>query len=338
MLWRFVARRVAAAVVLALGVVLVSFLLTNIVPGDPAAANLGQQALEDPAVVAAFREEHGLDRPLPEQFGRYLLNIGQGDLGESQQTGQPVLADLAEFGPASAEIALFAVVISLFIGVGCGTWAAMRRDRLTDQVLRVLSLGGVSVPLFWLALIAAYLFSFKLPWFPSSGRLNPGQVPPEHITGLYTVDALLAGDWGTFVVALEHLILPSLVLAAFTIGLLTRFARSSVLEVLGNDYVRAAHAKGLPTSLIVRRHVMRGALIPIITVVGTAFASLLAGTVLIERIFAWPGIGSYAYRSATTLDLPAIMGVSLFVAVVYIGVNLLVDILYGLIDPRIRTS
>ncbi len=338
MLSRFVARRFAAAVALALGVVLVAFLLTNLVPGDPAAANLGQRAIEDPDAVAAFRRQYGLDQPLPVQFGRYLTNLLTGDLGRSQQTNRPVRTDLAEFGPASAELALTATAISLVLGIGLGTLAAVRRDGPIDQALRVVSLGGVSVPLFWLALIALYLLSFRLSLFPGAGRLGPGAPRPPPVTGMYTVDAALAGDWATFRSALGHVLLPAMVLAAYTIGLLTRFTRSSVLEVLGNDYVRAAHAKGLPVRLVVRRHVMRAALVPIITVVGTAFASLLAGTVLVEQIFSWPGIGSYAYRSATTLDLPAIMGVSLFVALVYIFVNFVVDVLYGVIDPRIRAS
>jgi peptide/nickel transport system permease protein len=335
---RFVARRFAAAVALAFGVVLVAFLLTNLVPGDPAAANLGQRAIEDPDAVAAFRRQYGLDQPLPVQFGRYLTNLLTGDLGRSQQTNRPVRTDLAEFGPASAELALTATAISLVLGIGLGTLAAVRRDGPIDQALRVVSLGGVSVPLFWLALIALYLLSFRLSLFPGAGRLGPGAPRPPSVTGMYTVDAALAGDWATFRSALGHVLLPAMVLAAYTIGLLTRFTRSSVLEVLGNDYVRAAHAKGLPVRLVVRRHVMRAALVPIITVVGTAFASLLAGTVLVEQIFSWPGIGSYAYRSATTLDLPAIMGVSLFVALVYIFVNFVVDVLYGVIDPRIRAS
>lgn len=338
MLSRFVARRFAAAVALAFGVVLVAFLLTNLVPGDPAAANLGQRAIEDPDAVAAFRRQYGLDQPLPVQFGRYLTNLLTGDLGRSQQTNRPVRTDLAEFGPASAELALTATAISLVLGIGLGTLAAVRRDGPIDQALRVVSLGGVSVPLFWLALIALYLLSFRLSLFPGAGRLGPGAPRPPSVTGMYTVDAALVGDWATFRSALGHVLLPAMVLAAYTIGLLTRFTRSSVLEVLGNDYVRAAHAKGLPVRLVVRRHVMRAALVPIITVVGTAFASLLAGTVLVEQIFSWPGIGSYAYRSATTLDLPAIMGVSLFVALVYIFVNFVVDVLYGVIDPRIRAS
>lgn len=336
MFWRFVVRRLAAAVLLVFGVTLIAFLLTNLVPGDPAAANLGQRAIEDPEAVAAFRRQHGLDQPLPVQYGRYISNLVRGDLGVSQQTRRPVLEDLLKFGPASAELALTATIVSLVVGIGFGTLAAMRRDRLLDQVLRVFSLSGISVPLFWLALVALYVFSFRLGWFPGAGRLDPGALEPDRVTGLFTVDAALAGDWGLFRSALGHVLLPGLVLAAYTIGLLTRFTRSSVLEVLGNDYVRAAHAKGLPLWTVTRRHVMRAALVPIITVVGTAFAGLLAGTVLVEKIFAWPGIGSYAFRSATTLDLPAIMGVSIFVAVAYIGINFLVDILYGVIDPRIR--
>lgn len=338
MFWRFVVRRLAVSVLLVFGVTLIAFLLTNLVPGDPAAANLSQRAIEDPEAVAAFNAKYGLDQPLPVQFQRYATNLVQGDLGESQQTGRGVTEDLGEFGPASAELAFTAILISLVLGLGFGTLAALQRDRPVDQALRVFSLAGVSVPLFWLALLALYLLSFRWGVFPGAGRLDPGAIPPDRVTGMYTVDAALAGDWETFRSALGHVLLPALVLASYTIGLLTRFTRSSVLEVLNNDYVRAAHAKGLPMHTVVRRHVLRAALVPIITVIGTAFASLLAGTVLVEQIFSWPGIGSYAYRSATTLDLPAIMGVSLFVAVVYIAVNFVVDILYGVIDPRIRTA
>lgn len=336
--WRFATYRLAVSLLLIIGVTLVAFLLTNLVPGDPAAANLSQRAIEDPDAVAAWRAKNGLDQPLPVQYARYVGNLVRGDLGDSQQTGRGVRDDLFEFGPASAELAIVAIIVSLVAGLGFGTWAALRRDRLVDQVLRVLSLAGVSVPLFWLALLALYVLSFRLGWFPGPGRLDPGEIPPEKVTGMYTVDALLAGDFATFRAALGHVLLPAFVLASYTIGLLTRFTRSSVLEVLNNDYVRAAHAKGLPERLVVRRHVLRAALVPVITVIGTAFGSLLAGTVLVEQIFAWPGIGSYAFRSATNLDLPAIMGVSLFVAIVYITINLVVDVLYSVIDPRIRAA
>ncbi|MET3805805.1 peptide/nickel transport system permease protein [Nakamurella sp. UYEF19] len=337
-LWKFLGKRLGIGVLLVFGVMLVSFLLTQRVPGDPAAANLGQQAIEDPAAVAAFRAKYGLDKPLPVQFLTYVWNVLHGDLGLSQQSHRPVSTDLAEYVPATFELAIFAIVLSLLIGVTFGVLAAVTRDRWPDQVLRVVSLGGVSMPTFWIALMAFYLLFFKWGILPGGGRLDPTQTPPDHITGMYTVDALLHGQWSLFGSALYHLVLPGLVLATYTIGLLLRFTRASVLEILGNDYVRAARAKGLPERVVVMRHVLRPALVSIITVAGVAFGSLLSGAVLVESIFSWPGLGAYAYLSAINLDLPAIMGVSLVVAVVYIGLNLLVDVLYGVIDPRIRLS
>jgi peptide/nickel transport system permease protein len=192
------------------------------------------------------------------------------------------------------------------------------------------------MPTFWIALVALYLGFYKLGWFPGADRLDPGVDPPPHKTGLYTIDALLAGQWGTFGQALHHLVLPALVLAAFNVSLLTRYTRSAVLEVVGNDYVRAARAKGLPERVVVTRYILRAALPAVITVLGLVFANVLTGAVLIEKIFSWPGIGQYAYQAAVNLDVPAIAGVSLFVAVVYITVNFIVDVLYGVIDPRIR--
>ncbi len=246
--------------------------------------------------------------------------------------------DLATFVPATAELAIFSMLIAVPLGVGLGVLAAMRRNKATDQVLRVVSLVGMSMPTFWLALIAFYVFFFRLNWLPGTGRLDPVTTPPPSHTGFYTVDALLAGQWSTFVDAFRHLMLPGLVLAAFNVGLLTRYTRSAVLEVINDDYVRAARAKGLPTRIVVLRHILRAALPSIITVVGLAFANVMTGTVLVENIFSWPGIGQYAYHSATTLDLPAIMGVSLFVAIVYITINFIVDVLYGVIDPRMRIT
>ncbi|GII91915.1 ABC transporter permease [Sinosporangium siamense] len=337
-LTRFLVRRVATALLLAVGITLVTFVLTNLVPGDPATANLGQRALGDPALVAQWRAEHGLDEPLPKQYLLHLSGVLQGDLGTSQQSHRPVAEDLAEFVPATIELAGAAIVVSLILGVAFGVIAALRRDRLADQVLRVTSLIGISVPTFWLALVAFYIFFFRLQIAPGSGRLDPGMTPPPKVTGLHTVDAVLAGQWDVFASAAGHLALPALVLALYTIGLLTRFTRSAVLEVLGQDYVRAARAKGLPGRTILFRYVLRSALVPIITVAGLAFGSLLSGTVLVEAIFAWPGIGQYAYKSATALDLPAVMGVGLVVGAVYLVINLIVDVLYGVIDPRVRLS
>jgi peptide/nickel transport system permease protein len=335
---RFLARRLAALLLLGLGITFVAFVLTELVPGDPAAANLGQRAIGDPEAVRAFREHYGLDKPLPVQYALYLQHLAVGDLGESEQSHRPVRTDLAEYVPATAELALTSIVIAFVLGISLGVVAALQRNKLTDQVLRVISLGGISMPTFWLALVALYVFFFQLGWVPGSGRLDPGVAPAPHVTGLYTVDALLAGQFDVLANAAQHLILPACVLAAYNVGLLTRFTRSAVLEVINNDYVLAARAKGLPEHTVVLRHVLRAALPPIITVGGLAFANVMTGTVLVESIFSWPGIGQYAFHAATTLDLPAIMGVSLFVAVVYIAVNFVVDVLYGVVDPRIRVG
>jgi peptide/nickel transport system permease protein len=333
-----VAHRLGALVLLAIGITFVAFVLTQLVPGDPAAANLGQQAINDPVAVKAFREHYGLDKPLPEQYALYLWHLAHGDLGQSEQNHDAVTHDLATFAPATAELAIFSMLIAVPLGIGLGLLAAMRRNKATDQALRVVSLGGISMPTFWLGLIAFYIFYFRLNWLPGTGRLDPVTTPPPSHTGFYTVDALIAGQWSTFVDAFRHLVLPGLVLAAFSVGLLTRYTRSAVLEVVNDDYVRAARSKGMPTRIVVLRHILRAAMPAIITVVGLAFANVMTGTVLVETIFSWPGIGQYAYHSATTLDLPAIMGVSLFVAVVYVVVNFFVDVLYGVVDPRLRIS
>jgi peptide/nickel transport system permease protein len=335
---RFVLRRAAALVFLALGTTVIAFGFTQLVPGDPVAANLGEQAAADPAAVAAFEERYGLDEPVPVQYWIYLRNLLHGDLGESLQDHQPVRQNLATYVPATAELAILSTLIAVLVGVAFGIAAAVRRNRLADHTLRVVSLVGISMPTFWIALVALYVFFFRLGWFPGGDRLEPGNLAPPHKTGMYSVDALLAGQWDVAKDALHHLILPALVLAAYNVGLLTRYTRSAVLEVIGNDYVRAARAKGLTERVVLLRHVLRAALPSVVTVIGLVFANVLTGTVLVETIFAWPGIGQYAYRSAVTLDLPSIMGVGLFVAVVYISINFVVDVLYGIIDPRIRVT
>ncbi|MGZ8700861.1 MAG: ABC transporter permease [Gaiellaceae bacterium] len=333
---RFLLGRAAALVLLAVGITLVVFVLTQLVPSNAVATNLGEQAAADPAAVAAFKAHYGLDKPLPVRYGLYLKHLVQGDLGQSSLTHDAVTHDLGQFIPATAELALYSIVIAAVFGITFGVIAALRRNRPADHVLRVVSLGGISMPTFWIALVALYLGFFRLGWFPGAERLDPGVLPPPRKSGLYTIDALLAGQWGLFVQALHHLVLPALVLAAFSVGLLTRYTRSAVLEVVGNDYVRAARAKGLPERIVVTRYILRAALPSVVTVLGLVFANVLTGAVLVEKIFSWPGIGQYAYQAAVNLDVPAIAGVSLFVAVVYITVNFIVDVLYGVIDPRIR--
>ena len=335
---RFVLRRLAALVLLSIGVTFVVFMLTQLVPGNAAVTNLGEQAAADPAAVAAFEEHYGLDKPFPVRYLLYLGHLAKGDLGESALTHQPVRSDLANFIPATAELAIFSIVVAAMFGIAFGVVAAIRRNRPEDHVLRVVSLGGISMPTFWIALVALYVFFYRLGWFPGGGRLEPGTQPPPHHTGLYTVDGAIAGQWSVVREALHHLVLPALVLAAFNVSLLMRYTRSAVLEVVGNDYVRAGRAKGLPERIVVTRYILRAALPSVITVLGLVFANVLTGAVLVENIFAWPGIGQYAYQAAINLDVPAIAGVSLFVAVVYITVNFVVDVLYGVIDPRIRIT
>jgi peptide/nickel transport system permease protein len=335
---RFVLRRLVALVFLSLGITFVAFVLTELVPSNAVATNLGEQAAGDPAAVAAFRHHYGLDKPFPVRYAIYLDHLVHGDLGQSTVTHGPVTHDLGQFIPATGELALYSILFAAVVGIAFGVLAALRRNRPTDHALRVASLAGISMPTFWIALVALYVGFFRLGWFPGAERLDPGTSPPPSVTGLYTIDALLAGNWGLFVQALHHLVLPALVLAAFNVSLLTRFTRSAVLEVIGNDYVRAARAKGLPERTVVLRYIIRGALPSVVTVLGLVFANVLTGAVLVEKIFSWPGIGQYAYQAAVNVDVPAIAGVSLFVAVVYITVNFIVDVLYGLIDPRIRVT
>lgn len=317
---------------------IVTFTLTNLVPGDPVASALGQRAAEDPEAVAEFRARYGLDEPLPIQYLIYLGNLLHGDLGISQQTHRPVLKDLAVAVPATLELAICAIILSLALGLVLGVWAAYRRGKVADQVLRVVSLAGLSVPTFWLAMVLFYLFYYQLRIAPGSGRLSPAETPPPVRTGLMTVDSLLAGRFDAFLDAAAHLALPVTVLTLYTVGLLTRFVRSAVLEVLEQDYVRAAKAKGLRGWRVLTAYVLRGAALPILTVVGLAFGTLLSGTVLVESVFAWPGLGTYAFKSASSLDLPGVMGVGLVVGIVYLVTNFVVDLLYGVLDPRVRVA
>jgi peptide/nickel transport system permease protein len=335
---RFLLRRAVALVLLCIGITFVVFVLTQLVPSNAAATNLGEQAAGDPAAVAAFKAHYGLDKPFPVRYWLYLKHLVHGDLGQSSLTHNAVTHDLAQFIPATAELALYSILIASIVGIALGVVAALRRNKPADHALRVVSLAGISMPTFWIGLVALYVGFYKLGWFPGAERLDPGTSPPPSVTGLYTIDALLAGQWSLFVQALHHLILPALVLAAFNVSLLTRYTRSAVLEVIGNDYVRAARAKGLPERIVVMRYVLRAALPSVITVLGLVFANVLTGAVLVEKIFSWPGIGQYAFQAAVNLDVPAIAGVSLFVAVVYVTVNFIVDILYGVIDPRMRVA
>ena len=333
---RYLARRVVLMVVAAAGVTLISFVISHAVPSDPIVSNLGQQASQRPEIVAAFRAKWGLDRPLHEQYLTFLANLTHGDLGTSINTRRPIATDVSQFLPATVELSTVSILFALIIGLPLGICAAVYRDGPIDHVARLLSLVGVSIPIFWLAAVALVIFYATLQIAVGPGRLGPQIEAPPAVTGLLSIDSLLAGDLATFRSAIEHLMLPGLVLGSSVMGLITRVTRSSMLEVLSNDYVRTARAKGLVEYLVIRRHALRNALIPTVTVLGLAYGSLLSGAVLTETIFAWPGLGRYAYQSAVTNDFPAIMGVTFVIALIYILVNLLVDLAYALLDPQIR--
>ena len=336
MLLTYLGRRLFLAVIALFGVILTAFLVAHSVPADPLAMVLSEQATKDPSIRAAFVKRWGLDKPLPEQFLLYLTNVLHGDLGESFTTRRPVLQDLKQFLPATVELSLAALAVAIVFGVPLGVWAAVRHNGLVDHAARAVSLVGSASPIFWTGLIALYVFYYLLEWAPGPGRLDGYQTLPPRITGFLLIDSLAAGNLELFTSGLRHLVLPALVLGWFIMGLIARTTRSSLLEVLAADYVRTARSKGLAEGFVVGLHALRNALIPVVTVIGLTFASLLSGAVLTETVFAWPGIGRYAVTASTRLDYPAILGVTMLTAVIYIVVNLLVDLLYGILDPRIR--
>jgi peptide/nickel transport system permease protein len=335
---QYVARRLGLMVVAAVGVTLISFVISHAVPSDPIVSNLGQQASQRPEIVQAFKEKWGLDRPLYLQYLAFLRNLLHGDLGTSINTRRAITKDLAHFLPATIELGTTAVLFALAIGLPLGVFAAVRKDGVVDHVARAVSLVGVSVPIFWLATVSLVLFYATLHWTVGPSRLGPQIDSPPRLTGFYTIDAAVVGDWATFRSAGSHLILPGLVLASSVMGLVTRVTRSSMLDALSQDYLRTARSKGLPEARIVARHALRNALIPTVTVLGLAYGGLLSGAVMTETIFAWPGLGRYAFQAAITNDFPAIMGVTFVIGVMYTVVNLVVDLLYGWLDPQIRYS
>lgn len=334
--WRFAGRRILITIPVLFLITLIGFMLTYLIPADPLAMVLSERAMAHPEIVQAYRQRWGLDQPPYVRYVRYVGNLLRGDLGESVATQQPVGADLLRFLPATVELALAATVVAILVGVPLGAVAAVRRDRWADHLARIGSLVGVSTPVFWLGLLVLTLFYYRLGLFPGPGRLDAAIAPPPLRTGLLVVDGLLAGRWDAFADALRHLVLPALVLAAYSMGVITRITRSSVLEVLAQDYIRTARAKGLTERVLLVRHALRNALLPTVTMIGLAFGNLLAGAVMTETIFAWPGIGRYAVDAASKLDFPAIMGVTLLVAVMYVCINFVVDLSYGVLDPRVR--
>jgi peptide/nickel transport system permease protein len=261
-----------------------------------------------------------------------------GNLGRSIKSKRPVLDDIRQYLPATIELATTSIITGLILGVGMGIISAVWRGRFIDYVTRVVALVGVSFPVFVLALLALSIFHAQLGWAAGPGRLDVRLTKPAYVTGLYLIDSLIAGKGQVFANAVSHLVLPSLVLGVYSSGLISRITRSSMLEVLGAEYVRTARAKGLSERVVIMKHAFSNALIPVVTIIGLSFGNLLSGAVLTETIFSWPGIGRYAFQASTSQDFPAIMGISMLIAFIYVGVNFVVDILYFFLDPRIRLA
>ncbi|MFD6517710.1 ABC transporter permease [Rhodococcus sp. NPDC060176] len=335
-IFRFALRRLMLAVPTLLGLLVATFALANFLPGDSMGRLLGDKAASNPEIVANYRHLWGLDQPLPIQFLVYLKNLLQGDLGRSTVSQRPVVDDLLDYLPATIELAVAAILVAGTGGLVLGTLAAYFHRRWPDTVVRAIALVASGVPVFWLALISLQIFYLKLGIVPGpEGRLSREFATPTSITGAYTVDALLTGQWGTFVNAVQHLILPALVLGSYFLGLIARITRASTLEVLCAQYVVTARSKGLSPMQVLRSYILPNALIPTVTVLGLAVGGLLSGAVLTETVFAWPGIGRYAVEAAKALDYQAILGVSLVIGVIYVLTNAVVDIVYAKLDPRI---
>jgi ABC-type dipeptide/oligopeptide/nickel transport system permease component len=278
----------------------------------------------------------GLNDPIYVQYGHYMKDLLSGELGNSNYSHQPVMKDLKQYFPATLELTLFSMLITILIGIPLGIISASKKDKLADQLARVMALVGVAMPAFWLGIIFLLFFYLQLGVLPGSGRLDTGLAPPEAITGMYTLDALLTGNWTVFNSALIHLILPGITQAAVTIGMLTRMTRSSMLEVLKSDYIRTAFAKGGSEKRVLYGHALRNGMMPIMTLLGMTFGHSLGGSVLVESVFSWPGLGKYAVNAITYLDFPAVMAVTILIAVLFIFVNLIIDILYQVVDPRLN--
>ncbi|HEU4974165.1 MAG TPA: ABC transporter permease [Baekduia sp.] len=333
---RLLKRRLIAFPIVLFGMSLMTFALTHLVPGDPARLLAGPHA--SAAQVAELRHQYGFDQSLPAQYATYMGDLAHGDLGMSITTRRPVTEDIAQFFPATIELTVAALLLVALIGLPLGLAAGLLKGRMPDHLIRLLSISAVSMPVFWLGIVLQIIFYEKLAILPASGRIGELSIPPAHVTGFYVLDSLFAGDFAAFGSALAHLVLPAFTLAAGSLAVITRMTRASVVETSEADHLRAARAKGLSNGLVIRRHVVRNALLPVTTVFGLQVGTLLAGSILTEVVFSWPGIGLYAVNAISNLDYTAIMGVTLLISAIYLAVNLVTDLLYLLLDPRIADA
>ncbi len=333
MLARLIVRRLIFLVFVLFGLSLITFGLSHVVPGDPARLMAGPRASK--SAVAKIREKYGLDDPLPQQYVAYLQGLTRGDLGTSFTTRRPVSEDLKRYLPATIELGAVAFVISTLVGIPLGVISSVKRDKLPDHIARFISISGLALPVFWLAIMAQFIFFGRLGWLPDGARIPIGTDPPPTVTGLYTIDSVIAGDWELFRLSLFHLIMPALVLAYGSLAVITRMVRGGMLEVLGQDYIRTARAKGIAPNGVVFGHALKNAMLPTVTSLGLQVGLLLSGAFLVEIVFSWPGVGRYAVEAIQRLDYNATMATTLVIALVFVLMNLLVDILYLFLDPRI---
>ncbi|MDQ7839487.1 MAG: ABC transporter permease [bacterium] len=330
----YVARRLGLMVFVLFGVLVITFVVSHVIPADPVGAILGGNAPSEK--VDALRAQLGLDKPLPEQFVAYLWGAVHGDLGRSLRTGRPVWDDIQQYFPATVELTMSAIFLAIILGVPMGVISAVRRNQAPDHAARLFSIVGVSMPVFWTGLVLMLLLYYRFGWLPGPGRLDLAVLPPPSRTGLLLLDGLVARNWEAVRNALAHLIMPAFVLGYVATATIARITRSSMLDILSQDFIRTARAKGLREQVVILRHALRNALIPTVTIIGLVFGGLLEGSVLTETIFAWPGLGRYITTAYITLDYPAVMGGTLYIAVVFSIVNLVVDLTYAVLDPRIR--
>jgi dipeptide transport system permease protein len=331
---RFALTRIGMAIPTFVGITMLAFFLIHLVPGDPIETMAGERGI-DPVRHEQLRREFGFDKPLLVQYGRYVARVLHGDLGRSIVTREAVLSEFAALFPATVELALCAMLFALVFGLPAGIVAAARRNSIFDHGVMGVALTGYSMPIFWWGLLLILLFSVELDLTPVSGRIAV-QYYIEPVTGFLLIDALLSDDRGAFVSALSHLVLPAIVLGTVPLAVIARMTRSAMLEVLGEDYIRTARAKGLPAYRVICVHALRNALIPIITVIGLQIGVLFTGAILTETIFSWPGVGKWLIEAINRRDYPVLQGGTLLIGVVVMAVNLLVDLTYGLINPRIR--
>lgn len=332
-IWLFALRRLFLIIPTLIGVTLITFAISRIVPGDPARLAAGAQGTQE--MYEQIRTEFGLDDPLPVQYWHYVSDLVRGDWGQSILSRRSVADDLQVYWPATLELVLIGMIIATVVGVPLGVIAAVRADRLADQFSRVIALIGVSMPAFWLAILLQLFVGVRLGWLPVSGRLDALIAAPDKITGLYLVDSALQGEWSLFVEAGKRILLPAVTLSFPALATIMRFTRASLLEVLGQDYIRTARAKGSTERTVILHHGLRNALIPTITMIGLSFGWSMGGSVLVETVFDWPGIGLYATKSALALDFMPIMGIAVLYGFVFSLINIAVDVTYALLDPRI---